>query len=128
MTVYDLIDATWPAAGMQVVGPWTVREGSGGGSRVSAATTRSRVRADEWLEAQQAMLDLGQSPLVMIRPGDAVPDAELAITGFAIKDPVTVYSAPVAGCDPGQSWGECPLHFPWDGRCGTVSLPHPALI
>lgn len=97
MTVYDLIDATWPAADFHPVGPWIIREGQGGGSRVSAATSKSRVGADEWLMAEQAMLDLGQSPIFMIRPGDEGFDTLLAAAGYVIRDPVTAYTAPVFG-------------------------------
>ena len=55
MTVYDLIDATWPAAAFRQVGPWTIRTGGGGGSRVSAATALGPVQADAWAMAEQAM-------------------------------------------------------------------------
>ena len=94
MTVFDLIDATWPAAGVQTLGPWTIRQGLGGGSRVSAATATA---PGAWMDAERAMLDLGQSPIFMIRPGDDVLDAQLAAAGFVVKDPVTAYAAPVAG-------------------------------
>ena len=97
MSVYDLIDATWPAAGVRTVGPWIIRQGQGGGSRVSAATAKSSVRADERLVAEQAMQDMDQSPIFMIRPGDEALDAQLAAAGYVIKDPVTAYAAPLAG-------------------------------
>ena len=46
MTSADLfaaIDATWPPATMTQAGPWTIREGKGGGQRVSAASTEAEV-------------------------------------------------------------------------------------
>lgn len=95
MNVYDLIDATWPAAAFHVVGPWTIRQGQGGGSRVSAATARGPVGAADQVIAEQAMQDLGQSPIFMIRPGDAALDAQLAAAGYVIKDAVTAYASPV---------------------------------
>lgn len=94
MSVYDLIDATWPAAAMHQVGPWTIRQGLGGGSRVSAAIATA---PGAWLDAEQAMRDIGQSPIFMIRPGDDELDAQLTAAGYMIKDPVTAYAAPVAG-------------------------------
>lgn len=94
--IFALMDATWPAAACHQVGPWTIRDGQGGGSRVSAATARLPVGADERLLAEQAMQDLGQTPLFMIRPGDDTLDAQLAAAGYVIKDPVIAYAAPVA--------------------------------
>ena len=95
MTVYDLIDATWPAAAFRQVGPWTIRTGGGGGSRVSAATALGPVQADAWAMAEQAMQELDQVPIFMIRPGEDALDAQLAAAGYVIKDPVTAYVAPV---------------------------------
>ncbi len=95
MTVYDLIDATWPAAEFHTVGPWIIRQGLGGGSRVSAATARSPVGADERSVAELAMQELGQSPIFMIRPGDEALDTQLAAAGYVIRDPVTAYAGPV---------------------------------
>ena len=95
--IFELLDATWPAAACHHVGPWTIRDGQGGGSRVSAATATRPVRAEERLLAEQAMQDLGQPPLFMIRPGDEGLDAQLAAAGYVIKDPVTAYAAPVVG-------------------------------
>lgn len=93
---FHLLDATWPAASVRQVGPWLIRDGQGGGSRVSAATAMSPVRAQELSIAELAMQDLGQPALFMIRPGDADLDAQLAATGYVIKDPVLAYTAPVA--------------------------------
>ena len=93
--IFDLLDATWPAAAVRRVGPWLVRDGQGGGSRVSAATALGPVRPADIVIAEQAMLALGQSALFMIRDGDAVLDEILARAGYVIKDPVLAYAAPV---------------------------------
>lgn len=90
-----LIDATWPAASHTEIGPWTIREGKGAGSRVSAATARQPARADELPLAVDAMRDLGQTPIFMVRSGEASLDTLLAGRGYIIKDPVTVYTAPI---------------------------------
>jgi GNAT superfamily N-acetyltransferase len=91
-----LIDATWTAARLDRVGPWTIRAGAGGGSRVSAATASAPAGADDIPAAEAAMRALGQAPLFMMRPGEAALDAALTARGYRVKDPVTLYTAPVA--------------------------------
>jgi GNAT superfamily N-acetyltransferase len=93
--LYDVCDATWPAAFMQAVGPWTLREGQGGGKRVSAATANDVVDIEDVAQAETAMRDLGQTPLFMIRDGDDVLDQMLDERGYGIVDPVVMYSIPV---------------------------------
>lgn len=87
----ETLDATWPAADYQTLGPWTLRRGDGGGSRVSAATPN-----DAWEEvdidaAETAMRAMGQRPLFMIRPADAALDAALATRGYEAFDAVNIY-------------------------------------
>ncbi len=91
-----LIDATWPAAARFDRDGWTLREGRGGGSRVSAATAATPGDLPDIGAAEAAMSALGQVPLVMVREGEAALDAGLAARGFSVKDPVTLYLAPVA--------------------------------
>lgn len=84
------VDATWPAAAMVDAGPWRLREGRGGGKRVSAATAQ-----DEWTDAdlgaaEKAMRLMGQTPLFMIRPGDKALDAMLERQGYSVIDPVNI--------------------------------------
>lgn len=95
-TLYEVIDHTWPAARAIPTGPFQLREGRGGGSRVSAATT---LRSD-WTDAdidtaEQGMFDLGQTSLFMIREGDQRLDDALDERGYLIKDPVVMYCTPV---------------------------------
>ncbi|MDU9003068.1 GNAT family N-acetyltransferase [Sedimentitalea todarodis] len=96
---YDVIDGTWPAASYRHHGVWTLREGCGGGSRVSA-TTLAKPDADfteaDIDSAETAMLDMGQSRIFMIRKGETVLDQHLAQRGYALKDPVTIYVCPPA--------------------------------
>lgn len=94
--LFAVTEATWPAAAFHKVGPFLVREGKGGGQRVSAATAEG-----DWTEAdidavEAAQTGLGQHPLFMIRPDDTRLDAALAARGYAVKDPVNLYEAPVA--------------------------------
>lgn len=99
-SLYDVIDGTWPAAQITELGPWHIRAGAGGGSRVSAATARPAAAlkdlTDELPAAEKAMHDLGQPALFMIRAGDEALDAMLDAHGYKIKDPVTMYRAPIA--------------------------------
>ena len=94
--LFAVSEATWPAAARHKAGAFTVREGRGGGQRVSAATAGAAwTEADiDAAEAKQAAL--GQPPLFMIRDGETALDAALAARGYRIKDPVNVYEAAVA--------------------------------
>lgn len=94
--LYAVAQATWPPAATQSVGPWTIRDGQGGGKRVSAATARQPVTADTLPEAEDAMQALGQTPLFMIRHGDDTLDALLDDAGYQVIDPVNIYAAPLA--------------------------------
>jgi GNAT superfamily N-acetyltransferase len=90
--VFDALSATWPAASVRETGGFLIREGLGGGKRVSAATATG----DTWdIDAAiAAMRALGQTPLFMIREGDDALDADLAVRGFAGADPTQLYAAP----------------------------------
>ena len=94
-TLYDVIDGTWPAARMWRAGPWMLREGKGGGQRVSAATALGPVDAGDIAMAEAEMQALGQPRLFQVRNGQGALDAELAARGHAVVDPVHVYLAPV---------------------------------
>lgn len=94
-SIYDVIDATWPAAASHRCGPFTLREGQGAGNRVSAATLNNpahAVSADEITAAEAAMREMGQVPLFMIRDGDAALDARLASDGYDVCDPVEIHA------------------------------------
>lgn len=94
-TLTALIDGTWPAKTITQLDGWTIREGGGAGSRVSAASqTDANARIED---AEAAMRGLGQSRLFMLREGEDTLDAELAERGYVIKDPVTFYSAATEG-------------------------------
>lgn len=86
------MEATWPPASRKRLGPWTIRDGAGGGKRVSAASADAPVTAADLPLAEAAM----DQPLFVIRPGDAVLDALLAGRGYQMIDPVLAYAAPVA--------------------------------
>jgi len=89
-------EATWPPARATRLGPWTIREGKGGGQRVSAATAEAPVTPADLAKAEAAMQALGQTPLVMVRDGEQALDALLAEAGYGLVDPVLALAAPVA--------------------------------
>lgn len=93
---YAAIDATWPAAQTRSLGLWTIRNGAGGGKRVSAAMTEKDVSHSAISEAEAAMRDMGQVPLFMIRAGQDGLDTFLKDRGYAIVDPVNLYCGPLS--------------------------------
>ena len=108
-----LTEATWPPAATRLVGPWTIRQGQGGGQRVSAAGAAGEWTPDDIGLAEAAMADLGQEPLFVIWPADAALDAALASRGYRVKDPVVAYAAPCAAlADPPPAFLSTFPHWP----------------
>lgn len=95
-TLYDVVEGTWPPATVISLDDWLIRDGQGGGKRVSSATARGPVTADKLAEAEIAMQALDQPALFMIREGDSALDGLLAERGYVIVDPVNIYLAPIA--------------------------------
>lgn len=94
--LYAVLDATWPAAATFPVGPWLIRDGRGGGQRVSAATHADPATPFDIPLAEAAMAALNQPPLFMIRQGDDALDRALDQRSYAFHDPVVAYAAPTA--------------------------------
>jgi N-acetylglutamate synthase len=108
---------SWPSARSFDVGPFTLRDGQGGGKRVSAASlTRGDYSAAALDQAEDAMRALGQAPLFVIwpdTPEQAQFDAALAARGYRLIDPCLGYIAPIAqilahGLDAAQSYAHWP--------------------
>lgn len=93
--LYDVIDGTWPAAQTRRLGSFLLRQGDGGGQRVSAATALAPVSMPQIEAAEAAMLDMAQPRLFQIRQGDAAVDALLRQRGYNIVAPVNIYVAPL---------------------------------
>ncbi len=92
-----MLDATWSAATVRRDGPWLLREGAGGGKRVSAATAAGPVSAADIDRAEAAMHAMGQAPLFQVRgTDDAGLDTLLQARGYRIVDPVEFHVAPCA--------------------------------
>jgi len=93
--LYEVCEATWPPAAATACGPWTIRDGKGGGQRVSAATARGDITLSDVAQAEEAMQALGQDRLFMVRDGEAKLDALLEGAGYRVFDPVAAYVCPV---------------------------------
>ena len=91
-TLYEVTEATWPQASDWEEAGFTIRDGQGGGKRVSAATLASALGEADIGAAEKAMRGLGQVPLFMLRDGDDGFDAELANRGYSVNDPVNLYA------------------------------------
>ncbi|SDD69809.1 GNAT family N-acetyltransferase [Ruegeria marina] len=89
---FAVVDATWPAARIETRGNLVLREGRGGGKRVSAASAMGPLSGAEIGAAEDAMRAMGQQPLFQLRPGNEDLDAELAERGYDIVDPVNIYA------------------------------------
>ncbi|MEX0351001.1 MAG: GNAT family N-acetyltransferase [Paracoccaceae bacterium] len=89
-----IVDGTWPAARYISHGAFLLREGQGGGSRVSAATAQSSVTPEDITLAEDQMRVMEQRRLFMIRPGEETLDTQLAARGYDVLDPVDIYTCP----------------------------------
>lgn len=94
--LFEVIDATWPAVSTRMAGGFLVREGLGGGSRVSCASLETPLESAVLDAAIDAHRALGQQPKFIIRPGEEALDAALDARGFELFDPVVIYDAPLA--------------------------------
>ena len=88
----SLMEATWPPASHHRLGPFTLRDGAGGGKRVSAASLDADFAAAD-LDAVEAAMP---EPLMLVRAGQDALDTALEARGWRVVDPVVAYSAPVA--------------------------------
>lgn len=91
-----VMEATWGPASAARLGPWTVRNGLGGGKRVSATTAEGDWQDTDIPPAEAAMAALDQPALFLIRAGDGLLDQALMARGYRIVDPVVAYAAPLA--------------------------------
>lgn len=94
--LFQALDATWPAARIHAIGPWRLRQGDGGGQRVSAATAEGSAGPGDIAAAEQEMRGLGQRPLFLVKDGDIDLDAELDARGYTVGDPTVIYLAETA--------------------------------
>lgn len=93
--LFAAIDGTWPAAQFVTAGPWKLRDGQGGGKRVSAASTDDTVTLEDIQTAVYGLAEFGQPPLFMVKPDQGALDAQLAMLGYEVIDPCNAYATPV---------------------------------
>ncbi len=97
LRLMEALDATWPAAETRRLGGWLLRRGQGAGHRVSAASWLPGAGERPDIAAAAAgMADWGQPALFRLGAEEAALDAALAEAGYAPREPVAVYAAPVA--------------------------------
>jgi GNAT superfamily N-acetyltransferase len=96
-TLLDLMTQSWPPEAIHRIGPWALRQGPGGGHRVTCALAEGPVAAADLAPLVQAAAGLGQPGLVMVRQGEDALDAMLARAGWAMGEEVVLYRAPAAG-------------------------------
>ncbi|MDG2406796.1 MAG: GNAT family N-acetyltransferase [Paracoccaceae bacterium] len=133
--LYDVIEATWPPAAALPYGNWTIREGQGGGKRVSAATENGLVESRDLVGAEREMQALGQTPLFMLRAGETDLDKLLDQAGYDIIDPVHLFQCPIATLaterPPKVSMFDLwePLHIQYDiWQAGGIDPPRWAIM
>ncbi len=132
--LFEVLDATWPAARVFDEGPWRFREGRGGGQRVSATTAVAPVTEADLPLAERRMRDLGQHLLFMVRDGDEVFDSLLGMQDYDVVDPVTLYLAKAAHLtealsitDAMPSWPPLAVQLElWDA--GGINAPRIAVM
>lgn len=88
----DALEATWPAAAITPHGPFNLRDGQGGGKRVSATTLDGPFSAAALTEAEAQM---GDHRLFLLRSDQTEFDATLEADGYEILDPTVIYTAPI---------------------------------
>lgn len=95
--LFPAVDRTWPPARFVDAGAFLLREGRGGGKRVSAATAVGYAGETDITQAEVDMEALGQTPLFMIRAQDDDLDRALAARGYEVIDPVDILTCTMAG-------------------------------
>lgn len=90
--LFAALDATWPPVYNAVCGPFRLREGAGGGRRVSATVLKGAF-SDAALDTVEAQDD--GATLFQIRPGQSALDHALAARGYTLIDPTALYVAPI---------------------------------
>ncbi len=92
--LFETIDTTWAPLAFHQYKGWLIREGAGGGQRVSAATALPDSQNPNIGSAADKMRSMGQNALFMVRNSDDDLDAKLAELGYKIVDPVTILITP----------------------------------
>ncbi|MCB1407848.1 MAG: GNAT family N-acetyltransferase, partial [Rhodobacteraceae bacterium] len=86
--LFAALEATWPPVSSRRVGPFRLRDGAGGGKRVSAAVLDGPF-------SEAALAEVADQKLFQLRSGQEDLDRALAARGFAVLDPTILYAAPI---------------------------------
>ena len=89
-------DICWPPIQKKTVGPWVIREGGGGGSRVSSTTPIGDCSRKDISLAEREMHGLGQSNVFQIRRKDKELDLLLSKKGYSLVDRTVIYKCNIA--------------------------------
>ena len=89
-------EATWPPARHWAVGPFTLRDGMGGGQRVSAATVEGTFDAVDLDAAEAEMRACGQRPLFQVRREGSQLESALAARSYTARDETLLYTLPIS--------------------------------
>jgi len=92
--LFEAIDATWAPFAFHRHNEWLIRQGLGGGQRVSSTTLLADTDNPDIASAADKMRSLGQKPLFMLRNSDGSLDVRLNELGYKIVDPVVVLITP----------------------------------
>lgn len=90
--LFDVIEATWPPFATENCDGVTLRDGQGGGKRVSAATAPDNT-SEAILDLVIERMGVSMDPLFQIEDGQKRLDRLLADRGFDVIDPVSIYLA-----------------------------------
>ena len=94
MNLFETIDATWPAAAFSSRGAVILRDGQGGGKRVSAASAPDDVSETDLDTSITAMFDQGDA-LFQVQGDQPRFDALLDVRRFQIVDPVVILAGDI---------------------------------
>jgi len=92
---YAALNDTWPAASFINCGPFTIRNGQGGGNRVSAATAHSAWTPADIEDAERIMRGENRSALFMVRQNEQSLDRELKARGYIQRDQTRLWVCPI---------------------------------
>ncbi|MEO0831524.1 MAG: GNAT family N-acetyltransferase, partial [Pseudomonadota bacterium] len=87
--VFRALVGTWPAAGVRETQGWLIRDGAGGGKRVSSALALEASADPEVLTKEMA------DPLVMVHGAQNGLDERLEQKGWSVVDPTVLYAVSI---------------------------------
>ena len=89
-------ETCWPPLNKKNIGPWVIREGEGGGNRVSSTTANDFFRKEDIFIAENHMQLLNQKNIFHIREKDLELDNILDRLGYSLVDKTVVYGSKIA--------------------------------